>query len=162
MKRLVSGRIFFDLFLLAAAGLGTAQSLGLPPSHSPSQVSAGFFPSVVLGIGCIVMLAVLWQDIRSAVRSQAAKSAMNRKAAACFGLILVLLLVYVSALEAVGFLIGTIVFLTLGSFACGSLLPTAEASPSLARLALASFAIAAATTLLTYFAFTEGFGLIFP
>ena len=162
MRRLVSGRILFDLFLLAGAGVGITQSLALPPSHSPSQVSAGFFPSVVLGIGCIVILAVLWQDIRAAVRSQASKPVVSRKAAICFGLILVLLLVYVAALETVGFLAGTIVFLSLSSFACGSLLPTAGEPPSLARLALGSLVIAVATTVLTYFAFTKGFGLIFP
>lgn len=163
--KLVSGRVVFDLVLLAGAAWGLIQARALPAAFGPGQIGPGDFPSAVIVIAIIAILAVLFQDLRTLRQDQEPKKGETRiglSESLGISSIAILLVAYIAVLEALGFLVATTVFLFLTLLACTWFLDRPQGAAAWRRLLIVAAVIAIAGSGLSFAVFTYGFGLIFP
>lgn len=159
-----SGRILFDFFLLGLAAAGTFQASRM---SGFGQIGPGGFPMAVMGLGVLVMLVVLAQDLRRSARPQSAndldKSAgVSLKQAGGMAGVALLLALYIAALEPLGFIAATLGFLFVVTLLSTWLLDPPARPEGWGRVALGAAIFAAVATVLSFYAFTKGFGLVFP
>lgn len=160
----MSGRILFNLMLLACSAWGYIAASALPAAYSPGQIGPGFFPSTVAGLGVLVMLAILIGDLRSARALNASvPDRIDKKSSIGAVTIVVLLIGYIQMIEPFGFRIATAIFLFLAILVCHVILESDQTPPifPLRFVGIAAL-IASAITLVTYAIFTYGFGLNLP
>ncbi len=161
--RLLSGRIVFDLALLAGAAWGLWQSQSLPPGYGGGDIGPGDFPRAVLVLGVVALLAVLRQDVSAALRrAHDVDTPPHLQGTFAALLISALLIAYVLLLEPLGFLAATGAFLFFGFLACSRFLDPPNSVAAWRRTLLGAALVAAVATGLSFFVFTYGFGLIFP
>ncbi|WP_353476068.1 tripartite tricarboxylate transporter TctB family protein (plasmid) [Salipiger sp. H15] len=161
--RLLSGRILFDLVLLAGAAWGLWQAQLLPPAFGGGDIGPADFPRAVLILGLLALLEVLRQDLRGALRGTDAQAGPPHLpgilAALTVGGLLVL---YVLLLEPLGFLPATAAFLMCCILTCSRFLERPEGRAGWGRVLLGAAVTSVLATGLSYAVFTYGFGLIFP
>ncbi|SES42581.1 Tripartite tricarboxylate transporter TctB family protein [Tranquillimonas rosea] len=164
--KVLSGRVVFDLVLLAGAVWGLVQARSLPAAFGPGQIGPGDFPAAVMIIAIVALLAVLWQDLRASREEPRAEEGSTERVglAETFGVLAtgVLLAGYIALLEPLGFLASTVAFLFLAVLSCTWFLDRPDSGAAWGRLLLSAAVLAVAGTGLSYVVFTYGFGLIFP
>ena len=158
--KFLSGRILFDVFLLAAAAFGLWQAQSLPPARGISPIGAADFPAAVCAIGIVAVLAVLGQDLCD--NSDDAAGRLDWRATGALVTVAALLAVYIAALEPLGFFAATAGFIFATTLACAWFLAPQVDGPGLRRTAVTAAIVAVTATALSYLIFSTGFGLIFP
>ncbi len=160
--RLISGRVVFDLALLAMMTWGLMEATSLPAAFGPGQIGPGGFPSGVLVLAILCLLPVLLSDLR-AVRAPKHGTDMIGMAET-LGVIATcaLLAGYIMLLDQLGFLVSTSIFLFLAVLSCSWFLDRPADAAGWRRLSISALILALAGSGLTYAVFTYGFGLIFP
>ncbi|KMK68967.1 tripartite tricarboxylate transporter TctB family protein [Puniceibacterium sp. IMCC21224] len=160
--RLISGRIVFDLVLLATMAWGLMEAISLPEAFGPGQVGPGDFPAGVMILAILFLLAVLLNDLR-ALRDPS-DGTDNIGMAETLGVTATcaLLLGYIVLLEPLGFLASTMIFLFVAVLSCSWLIDRPADAAGWRRLSVSALVLALAGSGLTYAVFTYGFGLIFP
>lgn len=112
---MISGRVLFDLVLLAAATVGAFQAHGLP---TMGQIGPSGFPITIMGLGMLVVLVILFDDLRHSGDRFVAAKAISLLQAVGMALIILLLAGYIGMLEVVGFFFATVGFLFLATLLC--------------------------------------------
>lgn len=157
---MISGRIAFNIFLLAIASAGVVKARQLPDF---GQIGPGDFPMWIAGLGVIVLLCILLQDVRQLVNDNVVnETTVTRFQALGLGLIVLMLAAYITGLEWLGFLPSTGIFLFLAAIVSTWMLDPPKQTQEWHRLAAFSALYAAIATGASYYAFTKGFGLVFP
>lgn len=159
-----SGRILFDLVLLSLAATGAFQASRM---SGFGQIGPGGFPMAIMGLGVLVMLVILAQDLRRAARPQSAPdedqpAGVSLKQAGGMAGVALLLALYIAALEPLGFIAATLGFLFIVTLLSTWLLDPPARPGGWGRVALGAAIFAVLATLLSFYAFTKGFGLVFP
>ncbi|MCA8883815.1 MAG: tripartite tricarboxylate transporter TctB family protein [Rhodobacteraceae bacterium] len=157
----LSGRLAFDITLLALAGYGFSSSLALPRSGGISVIGPADCPAVVSALAVICMLVILVQDARRELAGSSDERLSGRQLLAVAA-IAALLAVYVAILDTVGFLAATVVFLFLAILACAAFLTPVGKQMISRRLLLNAAAVSVVATGASYAVFSFGFGLVFP
>lgn len=159
----LSGRILFDLVLLAGAAWGLWQAQLLPEGFGGGSIGPGDFPTAVLLLGVAALLEVLRQDVMAVKRGLTEQSApAHLKGGIATVAVAALLVAYVVMLEPLGYLVATSGFLLCCILTCAYFLDPPQAREGWTRILVQAPVVAVLTTALSYVVFTYGFGLIFP
>lgn len=158
---MAKGRIFFDFLLLACAAWAFSSGRKLPEAYTAGQIGSGFFPTVVAGLGVLVILGILWEDIKAVRQSNAPEvSRINLKTALGAVAIFAVLVLYIIMVQSVGFLVSTAPFLFTAMMICNVILEPAGGKAFFDfRFGLKAAIAAILSTLVTYAVFSYGFGL---
>ena len=160
--RLISGRVVFDLVLLATVAWGLVEARSLPEAFGPGQIGAGAFPGGVMILALVFLVPVLLGDLRALRDPDDGTNAIGIAAALGVVSTCVLLVGYIVLLEPLGFLISTTLFLFLAVLSCSWFLDRPADAGGWGRLGVTALVLALVGSGLTYLVFTYGFGLIFP
>lgn len=159
--KVLSGRVIFDLVLLALAGFGFSSALALPKARGISVIGPADFPAVVCALGVLSMLVILVQDARREMAG-ATDERLTRLQLLAVAIIAVLLAVYIAVLNFVGFVLATVGFLFLSILVCAIVLAPEGAQSLTRRLAVNAAVVSVIATGASFAVFSYGFGLVFP
>jgi hypothetical protein len=160
--RIISGKVFFDILLLAAAGGGFAWARNMPTSSGIGSIGAADFPMVICGLAVVAMMGVLWQDLRAASDAEENEKSFGWASIIALGAMGAWLALYIFLFESLGFMITTFAFLVLGIVTCGWAFTAPPDGAAWQRLCIMAVVVAAVATGLALLVFSYGFGLIFP
>ena len=161
------GRILFDLVLIAAGVAGAVEARAMT-GFGP--LGPGDFPAATMGLGSVLMIAILTQDLAALRRTARAPGARTSSppgpeacgrggigAAAMVGL----LSLFILLLAPLGFLPAATGFLFLAALLC-DWIEGAEHQTGHGPRVLRAAVFAPLAAGLSWAVFTHGFGLIFP
>lgn len=160
--RLISGRVVFDLLLLATMAWGLMEATSLPEAFGPGQIGPGDFPAGVMILAILFLLPVLLSDLRALRDPTDGKQHIGMAATLGVVATCALLVGYILLLEPLGFLASTTLFLFLAVLSCSWFIDRPVDAAGWRQLSISALVLALAGSGLTYLVFTYGFGLIFP
>lgn len=158
---MAKGRIFFDFMLLACAAWAFSSGNKLPEAYTAGEIGPGFFPTVVAGLGILIVSGILWEDIKAARQSNAPDiKSIDLKTALGAVAIFAVLVLYIIMVQSFGFLLSTMPFLFIAMMICNVILESDGGKTFFdLRFGVTAAIASILSTFVTYAVFSYGFGL---